>query len=90
MINNLQHTTEDPHYNDSVRYQRFCCKIELAVIKKPNTCMDPSKALITDTFEHTFLKFICLVFGEAILTISKTYVFLKNNTGLSTKIYTIR
>ena len=26
--------TEDPRYNDSVYYQRFCCKIEFAVIKK--------------------------------------------------------
>ena len=29
-------------YNDSVCYQRFCCKIEFAVIKKLD--MDPSKA----------------------------------------------
>ena len=28
------HDTEDPRYNDSVFYQRFCCKIEFAVIKK--------------------------------------------------------
>ena len=26
--------TEDTRYNDNVCYQRFCCKIELAVIKK--------------------------------------------------------
>ena len=26
--------TEDPHYNDSVCYRRFCCKIEFAIIKK--------------------------------------------------------
>ena len=26
--------TEDPRYNDSVCCQRFCCKIEFAVIKK--------------------------------------------------------
>ena len=26
--------TEDPRYNDRVCYQRFCCKIEFAVIKK--------------------------------------------------------
>ena len=26
--------TEDPRYNDSVCYQRFCCKIEFAVITK--------------------------------------------------------
>ena len=30
----VHRTTEDPHYNDSVCYQRFCCKIEFAVIKK--------------------------------------------------------
>ena len=26
--------TADPRYNDSVCYQRFCCKIEFAVVKK--------------------------------------------------------
>ena len=25
---------EDPRYNDSICYQRYCCKIEFAVIKK--------------------------------------------------------
>ena len=44
--------TEDPRYNDSVCYQRFCCKIEFAVIKELD--IDPSKAWITDTFEHIF------------------------------------
>ena len=39
-------TTEDPHYNDSVCYQRFCCKIEFAIVKKLD--MDLSKARITD------------------------------------------
>ena len=39
---------EDLRYNDSVCYQRFCCKIEFAVIKKLD--MDPSKAWITDIF----------------------------------------
>ena len=34
--------TEDPRYNDSVCYQRFCYKIEFAVIKKLS--LDPSKA----------------------------------------------
>ena len=40
----LLHITcaEDPRYNDSVCYQRFCCQIEFAVIKKLD--MDPSKA----------------------------------------------
>ena len=33
--------TEVPHYNDIVCYQRFCCKIEFAVINKLN--MDLSK-----------------------------------------------
>ena len=42
--------TENPCYNDSVCYQRFCCKNEFAVIKKLD--MDPSKAPITDTFEN--------------------------------------
>ena len=31
--------TEDPLYNDNVCYQRFCCKIKFAVIKKLD--MDP-------------------------------------------------
>ena len=35
-------STEDPKYNNSVCYQRFCCKIEFAVIKKLD--MDPCKA----------------------------------------------
>ena len=34
--------TEDPRYNDTVCYQRFCCKIKFAVIKK--LYVDPSKA----------------------------------------------
>ena len=34
--------TEDPPYNDNVCSQRFCCKIEFAVIKKLDR--DPSKA----------------------------------------------
>ena len=35
-------STEDPRYSDSVCYQRLCCKIEFAVIKKLD--LDPSKA----------------------------------------------
>ena len=27
-------STEDPRYHDSVCYQRFCCQIEFAVVKK--------------------------------------------------------
>ena len=34
--------TEDPHYNDTVCYLRFCCEVEFAVIKKLD--MGPSKA----------------------------------------------
>ena len=45
-------STENPRYNDTVCYQRFCCKIEFAVIQKLD--MDPSKASVTDTFEHIF------------------------------------
>ena len=37
-----QPVTEDPRYNDSVCYLRFCCKIEFAVIKKLD--MGASKA----------------------------------------------
>ena len=33
--------TEDPRFNDNVCYQRFCCKIEFAVLKKLDR--DPSK-----------------------------------------------
>ena len=39
---NLNWNTVDPRYNDSVCDQRFCCKIEFAVIKKLD--MGPSKA----------------------------------------------
>ena len=47
--NTLQYlNTEDPRYNDSVCYQRFCCKIESAVIKKLD--MNPSEAWITGIF----------------------------------------
>ena len=49
----LQSSTENPRYNDSVCYQRFCCKIEFALIKKLD--MDMSKARITDTFEYFFI-----------------------------------
>ena len=34
--------TEDTRYNDTVCYQRLCCSIEFAVIKKLD--MDPTKA----------------------------------------------
>ena len=44
--------TNDPCYDDSVCYQRFCCKIEFAVIKKLN--MDPSKAGMTDISDKFF------------------------------------
>ena len=50
----LKTNTEDPRYNDSVRYQRFCCKIEFAVIKKLD--MDLSKAWIMDIFVQLFYK----------------------------------
>ena len=43
--------TEDPCYNDSVCYQRFCYKIKFAAIKKLD--MDPSKARIMDSFEQS-------------------------------------
>ena len=49
-----QSNTEDPRYNDSVCYQRFCCKIEFAVIKKLD--MDPSKGWIRDNFVQFFYK----------------------------------
>ena len=46
--------------NDSVCYQRFCCKIEFAVIKKLD--MDPCKARILDTFEQVFMNHTFCVF----------------------------
>ena len=54
IVNKLFHT-ENPRYNNSVCYQRFCCiKIEFAIIKK--LYMDLSKASVMDTFEHFFNK----------------------------------
>ena len=50
--------TEDPRYNDNVCYQRYCCKIEFAVIKKLD--MDPSKTHITDIFEQFVYKLYVL------------------------------
>ena len=92
----LLHITcaEDPRYNDSVCYQRFCCQIEFAVIKKLD--MDPSKAWITDTFEqflfinHTLSVFVRIAPTRRFLQICQTYNFLKNNMGLSMKKYTVR
>ena len=56
----------------SVCYQRFCCKLEFAVIKK----LDIS----TDTFEHFFYKsyILCIYknrIGEAILTNTQNVCF---------------
>ena len=55
-----QSDTENPRYNDSVCYQRVCCKIEFAVIK--NFDMGPSKARITDTFEHFYDSYVLYIF----------------------------
>ena len=46
--------TENPCYNDSVCYQRFCCKIEFAVMKKLERTH--LKVSMSDTFEHFFNK----------------------------------
>ena len=54
------HNTGEPRYNDSncYMYQRFCCKIEFAAIKK----LDRTHlALVTDTLEH-FFKIIHFVY----------------------------
>ena len=84
--------TEEPPYNDSVCNERLRCKIEFAVIKKLD--MDPSKALITDSF-NSFLQIIHFVYlsesprrGDSNIY-PKTYVFCKNNMGPSMKKYTI-
>ena len=45
-------------YNDSVCYQRFCCKIEFAIIKKID--MDTSETRITDAFEHFMNHMFCI------------------------------
>ena len=77
-----------------VCYQRFRCKIEFAVIKKLD--MDPSKASITDIFEHfffinhTFCVFIRIASARGFKQIHRMYVFLKNKMGISIKKYTIR
>ena len=52
--------------------------------------MDPSKARITDNFEqffmnHTFCVFVRIASARRFLQIPKTYVFLKNNMGISMK-----
>ena len=44
-------------------YQRFCCKIKFAVIKKLD--MEPSKARITDTFEQFFMNHTFCIFLES-------------------------
>ena len=87
-IIDLTHCTEDPRYNDSICYQRLCCKIEFAIIKKLD--MDTSKAGITDSFEqffynHKFCVFVRIASAMRFKQISKTYVFLLNNKGLSIK-----
>ena len=70
--------TEKLRYNDSVCYQRFCCKIEFAVIKKLN--MDPSKESVADAFELFFDNsyLLCIYknrIGEAILTNTQNVCF---------------
>ena len=57
--------------------------------------MDPSKAWITDTFEqfliiHTFCECVRIASTRRFYQIHKTYVFLKNNMGITMKKYTIR
>ena len=95
-------TTKDPRYNDSFCYQKFCCKIEFAVINKLD--MNPSKARMTDIFEqlffsHTFCAFVRIamyVFPKKNMRLSmkkytiRWFVFPKKNMGLSMKKYTIR
>ena len=34
IFDGMKNGTEDPRYNDSVCYERFCYKIEFAVVKK--------------------------------------------------------
>ena len=71
--------TEDPRFNDSVCCQRFCCKIEFAVIKELD--MDPSITSVTDTFEHvffinhTFCVFVRIASTRRFLQIHNTHVF---------------
>ena len=48
---------EGPRYNDSVCYQRFCYKIECAVIKKLD--MDPSTNTVEQFFYESYVLCIC-------------------------------
>ena len=81
--------TEDSRYNGSVCYQRFCCKIEFAVIKK----LDRThvNASVTDTFKklffinQTFCVFVRIASARRFQQIHKTYVFLRNKMGISVK-----
>ena len=53
--------TADPRYNDSVCYQRFCCKIESADIKKlDRTHPKHQKRILLNAFfiNHMFCVFI--------------------------------
>ena len=49
---NIYGYKEDPRYNDNVCYQRYCCKIKFAVLKKLDRTY--LKHQLTDTFEHFF------------------------------------
>ena len=59
--NKAEFYTKDPRYNDSVCYQRFCCKIEFAVIKKLDiTHLKQQKRILLSSFfiNHTFCVFV--------------------------------
>ena len=61
IMNYSCNNTVDPHYNDSVCYQRFCCKIGFAVIKKLDmTHLKQQKRILLNIFfiNHTFCVFV--------------------------------
>ena len=93
-------TTEDPRYNDSVCYQRFCCKIEFAVIRNliwtrlkvadlnfgcATFCALPSFGAVATFFSHTtFSSHKVNVKGSDIDMCSAIYFLFDHNTKYCT------
>ena len=82
--------TEDPRYNDSICHQRFCCKIEYAVIKKlVRTHLKHQSLIRVSTFFFINHFVYLLELPRQFRQIHKMYVFLMNKMGISMKKYTI-
>ena len=62
VFNNPEPNTEDPRYNDSLCYKRFCCKIEFAVTKKNlkwTRLKHEYRIFLNNSFiNHTFCVFV--------------------------------